>query len=63
MIFERERSINSLPPAQRLAMRAKEIGPLFQDFEVWMRAANGCRDHDRVHKAYNIVSKWEECRV
>ena len=37
-IFEWERSINGLPPAQRLAVRAKQIAPLVQDFEVWMRA-------------------------
>ncbi len=38
MIFEWERSINGLPPAQRLAVRAIEIAPLVEAFEVWMRA-------------------------
>ena len=37
VIFECERSINGLPPAQRLAARAKEIAPLVETFEAWMR--------------------------
>jgi transposase len=37
VIIEWERSINGLPPAQRLAVNKKEIAPFVEVFEVWMR--------------------------
>jgi transposase len=56
-IFERERSINGLPPAQRLA---KEIAPLVQDFEVWMRAERAkLSRHSEVAKAMDyMLKRW-----
>src|SRR5579863_7412092 len=38
-IFDIERSINGLPPMQRLVVRQERIVPLVQALETWMRAA------------------------
>ena len=43
-IFARERSINGLPPAQRLAVRAKEIAPRFLKFGCALSAPSSCAD-------------------
>ncbi len=42
-IFMAERSINGLPPDQRLAVRRKDIAPLVRELIDWMRNAPGCR--------------------
>jgi hypothetical protein len=55
-IFDRKRSINGLPSAQRLAVRVKEIVPLVQDFEVWMRAERAkLSRHSEVAKAMDYI--------
>jgi transposase len=62
MIFERERSINGLLPAQRLALRAKEIAPLVWDFEAWMRTERAkLSRHAEVAKAMDYMLK--RCRL
>jgi transposase len=60
VIFEWERSINGLPPTQRLAMREKEIAPLVEDFEVWMRAERArLSRHAEVAKAMDyMLKRW-----
>jgi transposase len=59
-IFEQERSINGLPPAERLAVRAKEIAPLVQNFEVWIRAERAkLSRHAEVAKAMDyMLKRW-----
>ena len=59
-IFERERSINGLPPAQRLDLRAKEIAPLVQNIEAWMRAERAkLSRHTEVAKAMDyMLKRW-----
>ena len=59
-IFEQERSINSLPPAERLAVRAKEIALLVQNFEVWIRAERAkLSRHAEVAKAMDyMLKRW-----
>ena len=59
-IFECERSINGLPLAQRLAVRAKRIAPLVQDFEVWMRTERAkLSRHAEVAKAMDyMLKRW-----
>lgn len=60
VIFERERSINGLEPAQCLSVRAKEIAPLVQDSEVWMRAERArLSRHAEVAKAMDyMLKRW-----
>ena len=60
VIFERERSINGLPPTQRLVVRAKEIAPLVEAFEVWMRAERAkLSRHAEVAKAMDyMLKRW-----
>ena len=60
VIFEWERSINGLPPAQRLALRAKEIAPFVEAFEVWMRAERAkLSRHAEVAKAMDyMLKRW-----
>jgi transposase len=59
-IFERERSINGLPSAQRLDLRAKEIAPLIQNIEAWMRAERAkLSRHTEVAKAMDyMLKRW-----
>jgi hypothetical protein len=59
-IFERERSINGLPPAQRLVTRAKEIAPLVEAFEAWMRTERAkLSRHAEVAKAMDyMLKRW-----
>jgi hypothetical protein len=59
-IFERERSINGLLPAQRPGVRANEIAPLVQNFEVWMRAERAkISRHAEVAKAIDyMLKRW-----
>jgi hypothetical protein len=56
VIFEWERSINGLPPAQRLAVRA----PIVEAFEVWMRAERAkLSRHAEVAKAMDyMLKRW-----
>jgi transposase len=60
VIFEWERSINGLPPAQRLAVRATEIAPIVEAFEVWMRAERAkLSRHAEVAKAMDyMLKRW-----
>jgi transposase len=60
VIFEWERSINGLPPAQRLAVREKEIAPIVEAFEVWMRAEHArLSRHAEVAKARDyMLKRW-----
>ena len=60
VIFEWERSINGLPPAQRLAVRAKEIAPFVEAFEIWMRAERAkLSRHAEVAKAMDyMLKRW-----
>ena len=60
VIFEWERSINGLPPAQRLAARAKEIAPLVEAFEAWMRTERAkLSRHAEVAKAMDyMLKRW-----
>jgi transposase len=60
VIFEGERSINGLPPAQRLAVRAKEIAPLVEAFEAWMRTERAkLSRHAEVAKAMDyMLKRW-----
>jgi transposase len=60
VIFEWERSINGLPPAQRLAARAKEITPLVEAFEAWMRTERAkLSRHTEVAKAMDyMLKRW-----
>ena len=60
VIFEWERSINGLPPAQRLAVREKEIAPIVEAFEVWMRAKRArLSRHAEVAKAMDyMLKRW-----
>jgi len=60
VIFEWERSINGLPPAQRLAVREKEIAPIVEAFEVWMRAERArLSRHAEVAKAMDyMLKRW-----
>jgi transposase len=59
-IFGQERSINGLLPEQRLAVRAKQIAPLVQDFEVWMRAERArLSRHAEVARAMDyMLKRW-----
>ena len=49
-----------MPPAQRLAVRAKRIAPLVQDFEVWMRTERAkLSRHAEVAKAMDyMLKRW-----
>ena len=60
VIFEWERSINGLPPALRVAARAKEIAPLVEAFEAWMRTERAkLSRHAEVAKAMDyMLKRW-----
>jgi hypothetical protein len=60
VIFAWERSINGLLPIQRLAVRAKEIAPLIEAFEVWMRTERAkLSRHAEVAKAMDyMLKRW-----
>jgi transposase len=59
-IFAVERSINGLPPAQRLAMRAREVAPLVDALAQWMQAQRaGLSRHAEVAKAMDyMLKRW-----
>jgi transposase len=57
-IFAAERSINGLPPAQRLAVRRKDIAPLVNELIEWMKhERTKLSSHNAVTKAMNYLLK------
>jgi hypothetical protein len=60
-IFEHERSINGLPPEQRLAFRRQHVAPLVAELERWMRDERGkLSRHADVAKAMDyMLRRWE----
>ena len=60
-IFAVERTINGLPPEQRLAVRQQHVAPLVADFETWMRQARGkLSRHAEVAKAMDyMLRRWD----
>jgi transposase len=57
-IFMLERSINGLPPEQRLAARRKDIAPLVDDLIEWMKRERGkLSRHNEVAKAMDYMLK------
>jgi transposase len=55
-IFMAERSINGLPPDERLAARRKDIAPLVREFIDWMtRERAKLSRHNEVAKAMNYM--------
>ncbi len=59
-IFDLERSINGLPPEQRLAFRRQHVAPLVTDLERWMRAERGkLSRHAELAKAMDyMLRRW-----
>lgn len=60
-IFDLERSINGLPPSQRLAVRQQHLAPLVTSLESWMRAARGkmSRHADAAKGIDYMLKRWE----
>jgi hypothetical protein len=60
-IFDVERSINGMPPSQRLAVRRQQVAPLITSLESWLRAARGKMSrHADVAKAIDyMLKRWE----
>jgi len=60
-IFAVERTINGLPPEQRLAMRQQHVASLVTEFETWMRAARSkLSRHNEVAKAMDyLLRRWD----
>jgi transposase len=57
-IFMAERSINGLPPDQRLAARRKDIAPLVREFIDWMTGERArLSRHNEVAKAFDYMLK------
>jgi transposase len=63
-IFELERSINGLPPEQRLAFRQLHVAPLVAELESWMRAERAkLSRHADVAKAMDyMLRRWATFR-
>ena len=61
VIFATVRTINSLPPDWRLAMRQQHVAPLVADLETWMRQARGkLSRHNDVAKATDYMRRrWD----
>ena len=59
-IFDVERTLNGLPPEQRLAVRQQHVTPLVAELETWMRAARGkLSRHAEVAKAMDyMLRRW-----
>lgn len=58
VIFMAERSINGLPPDQRLAARRKDIAPLVRELIDWMtRERARLSRHNEVAKAFDYMLK------
>ena len=56
VIFTAERSINGLPPDQRLAVRQRDIAPLVHDLFAWMRTERAkLSRHNDVAKAMDYM--------
>ena len=60
-VCDMERSINGMPPSQRLAVRRDCVTPLINALENWMRAARGkMSGHADVAKAMDyMLKRWE----
>jgi transposase len=60
-IFDLERSINGLPPTQRLAVRQERVAPRVASLESWMRAARSKMSrHADVAKAIDyMLKRWD----
>ena len=57
-IFMAERSINGLPPAERLAVRDKDVAPLVHEFIDWMTGERArLSRHNEVAKAFDYMLK------
>lgn len=57
-VFALERSINGLPPAERLAIRRKDIAPLVDDLIEWMKRERArLSSNNDVAKAMNYMIK------
>jgi transposase len=60
-VFAAERSINGLPPNERLAVRRKDIAPLVDDLIEWMkRERSKLSRHNEVAKAMHYMLKRVE---
>jgi transposase len=59
-IFAIERAVIGLPAEQRLALRQRDVAPLVEDLEVWMRAARSkLSRHAEVAKAMDyMLRRW-----
>jgi len=59
-IFDIERTINGLPPEQRLAVRRQSVVPLVTELEIWMRAARAKMSrHADVAKVMDyMLKRW-----
>ena len=60
-IFDVERTINGLPPEQRLAVRQQHVASLVTDLDAWMRANRGkLSRHNDVAKAMDyMLRRWD----
>jgi transposase len=60
-IFDAERTINGLPPEQRLAVRQQHIAPLVTGLEAWMREQRGKLSRQNpVAKAMDyMLTRWD----
>jgi len=63
-IFAIERTINGLPPEQRLAVRRQSVAPLVTELESWMRAARAKMSrHADVAKVIDyMLKRWDTFR-
>ena len=59
-IFAVARTLNGLPPAQRLAVRRQHVASLVAELETWMRASRGkLSRHNEVAKAMDyMLRRW-----
>lgn len=60
-VFDAERSISGLSASQRLAARRKDVAPLVNDLEAWMRTARGTMSrHTEVSRAMDyMLKRWD----
>ena len=59
-LFEIERSINGLGPAERLAVRCEHSAPLIEDLHNWLQAqlAKLSRNHDLAKAINYMLRRW-----
>jgi transposase len=60
VIFDIERDINGVPPAERRTARQRRVAPLVASLETWMRAERGkLSRHAEVAKAMDcMLKRW-----